>query len=112
MAESHRVRRTWLRGLLVAGFSVGLMLISGHPSYYAAESQFPHGRLVRMDALPPMDPEMCLIPAAVQRAERASAVVAQRQRGGLALGPETTIIAGNPMSSAAAATPCAWLPEE
>lgn len=96
MAESHLVRRSWLRGLLVGAFAAGSMLISGHPSYYAAESQFPHGRLVRMDALPKMDPEMCLIPAAVQRAEHASAVVAQRQRGGLPLGAETTIIAGNP----------------
>jgi len=96
IAESHLVRRTWLRGLLVGAFSVGLMLISGHPSYHAAESQFPNGRLVRMDALPKMDPEICLVPSAVQRAERASAIVAQRQREGLPFGPETTIIAGDP----------------
>jgi DNA-binding beta-propeller fold protein YncE len=100
MAESHRVRRTSLRGLLVAGLSVGLMLISGHPSYYAAESQFPNGRLVRMEALPKLDREVCLIPAetqrAARRAENAAAIAAQRQRDGLPFGSETTIIAGDP----------------
>jgi DNA-binding beta-propeller fold protein YncE len=94
MAELHPVRRKWVRGLLAGGFSVGLMLAAGHPSYYAA-NRFPNGRLVRMDPLPDMDAEVCLIPAAVQRAERAAAA-AQRQRPGLPLGAETTIFAGDP----------------
>ena len=94
MPELRALRRKWLRPLLAAGLSAGLMLTAGNPSYYAA-SQFAHGRLVRIDQIPSMDGEMCLIPAAVQRAERAAATM-QRQRPGLPLGAETTILAGNP----------------
>lgn len=94
MAESHPVPRKWLRPLLAGGFAAGLMLTAGHPSYYAA-SQFAHGRLVRVDPIPAMNGEVCLIPAAVQRAERAAAT-AQRPRPGLPLGAETRIFAGNP----------------
>jgi hypothetical protein len=84
----------WLRPLVAGSFAASLMLASGHPSYYAA-SRFPHGRLIRIDPLPKMDPEVCFVPTAVQRAERAADLV-QRQRAGLPLGAETTILAGDP----------------
>ena len=82
MVESH-TRRAWQRRLLAAGFSAALMFTAGHPAYYAAD-QLAYGRLVRMEALPVIDGEVCLIPAAVQREERAGAI--QRQRAGLPLG--------------------------
>jgi DNA-binding beta-propeller fold protein YncE len=95
MPESHPPVRIRFRCLLTAVFSVGLMLTAGHPSYYAA-GQFAHGRLVRMDPIPELGGEVCLVPAAVQRAERAAMAAAQRQRPGLPLGDETSVFAGNP----------------
>ena len=92
MVESH-ARRAWRRRLLAAGFSAALMFTAGHPAYYAAD-RLAYGRLVRMEALPVVDGEVCLIPAAVQREERAATI--QRQRAGLPLGPETTVFAGDP----------------
>lgn len=92
MVESDP-RRAWRRRLLAAGFSATLMFTAGHPAYYAAD-RLAYGRLVRIEALPVIDGEVCLIPAAVQREERAAAI--QRQRTGLPLGPETTIFAGDP----------------
>src|SRR5215210_6339206 len=94
MLESHARRHKWFRRLLVAGFSAGLMLTAGHPSYYAAE-RFAYGRLVRVERLPDTSGDMCMIPAAVQRAERMSAFT-QRRRGGIPLGPETAVFAGAP----------------
>lgn len=92
MAESTP-RRVWARRLLAAGFSAALMFTAGHPAYYAAD-RLAYGRLVRMEALPVIDGEVCLIPAAVQRGERAATI--QRQRALLPLGPETTVFAGDP----------------
>ena len=94
MAELHAVRHKWLRRLLASAFSAGLMLTAGHPSYYAA-SQFAHGRLVRIDPIPTMDGEVCLIPAAVQRAERA-AVSCRGNGQACPWGADTTILAGDP----------------
>ena len=92
--DTRSARLEWLRPWTAGAFAVALLFASGHPSYDAA-SRFPNGRLVRMDPLPNMDAEVCLVPAAVQRAQRA-ADSAQRQRAGLPLGAETTIIAGDP----------------
>ena len=85
MTESRRVRRRWWRRPLAAAFSAALMFTAGHPSSYEAES-LAYGRLVRYRGAARLDGDMCLIPAAVQRAERMAAY-AQRRRGGLALGP-------------------------
>ena len=93
MADTHTTRRTWLRRLLALGFSTGLMVTAGHPSYYAAD-RLAYGRLVKMDPLPDFDGDVCLIPAAVQREERFAAF--QRQRGQMEFGSETTIFAGDP----------------
>jgi DNA-binding beta-propeller fold protein YncE len=90
--ETHS-RRIWGRSILAIGLATGFVLTAGGPSYYAA-TRFAHGRLVRVDALPDLDAEVCLVPTAVQRAERAAA--AQRPRQGLPLGPETAIFAGDP----------------
>src|SRR5215212_5913123 len=93
MMSPVSLRRRWIRRALAAGFSLGLMFTAGHPSYYAAE-RFAYGRLVRVEGLPDTSGDMCMIPAAVQRAER-MAVIQQRRRA-VALGPETTIFAADP----------------
>ena len=93
MTESGATRRWWRRPL-AAAFSAALMFTAGHPSSYEAET-YAYGRLVRIEGLPDTSGDMCMIPAAVQRAERMAAY-AQRRRGGLALGPETTVFAGDP----------------
>ena len=83
MAESLLVRRTWLRGLLVGGFSVGLDA-DVRASFLLRGREPVSERPARQDGRASEDgPGMCLVPSAVQRAEHASAVVAQRQRGGL-----------------------------
>ena len=96
--EADNTRRRWSRRLLAGVFSAALMVTAGHPSYYAAE-RLAYGRLVRVDGLAGTNADtadMCMIPAAVQRAERMAAFTQQRRRAGLALGPETTIFAADP----------------
>ena len=74
-----------------------VMLTAGSPAYYAASQFFPHGRLVRIDPLPDISGEMCLIPAAEQRAAMRAEAASQRQRATqLPLGAETQIFAGPP----------------
>ncbi|MPY90912.1 MAG: beta-propeller fold lactonase family protein [Luteitalea sp.] len=94
MARAHRVGRTWLRLMVAGGVTAGVMLSAGHSPYYAA-APYTHGRLVKVEPLPNLDENMvCLLPAAVQRAERAAAV--QQDRAGLPLGDETEVFAGSP----------------
>jgi 6-phosphogluconolactonase (cycloisomerase 2 family) len=95
MRDPHSVPRRWAHRLLAVGFSAGLMLTAGHPAYYAAES-FPYGRLARVEPLPDTSGDMCLIPAAVQRAERMAAFTQQRRRNPITLGSETTVFAADP----------------
>jgi DNA-binding beta-propeller fold protein YncE len=82
----------WARGLVGAVAGATLMLTQGRPD--AAGGLLPHGRLVRMDPLP-RDTGMCIWPAAVQWAERASERQSRR-RALPTLGDETKVLAGPP----------------
>jgi DNA-binding beta-propeller fold protein YncE len=69
------------------------MLSWGHSPQYAAT--YPHGRLVKVSPLPEVGTStVCLVPSAVQRAERNAEY--QRERPGLPLGPETRAFPGAP----------------
>lgn len=92
MAESHPWGRRW-SGLVAAGVTAGLMLSAGHTSNLAADP-YVHGRLVKITKLPDLDNAVCMLPSAVQRAERAAEY--QRERPGLPLGSETQVFAGAP----------------
>jgi len=94
MAQTDQVRRKWLRFVVTGGLLTGVVLSPGQPSYFVAAKFAPTGRLVKMEPLPSMDGEICLIPAAVQRAERAGA--AQSYRTGLPLTDATRIFADAP----------------
>jgi DNA-binding beta-propeller fold protein YncE len=65
--------RAWLRLLVAGGVTAGLMLGAGHSSNYAAGPSGPQGRLVKWEPIPTLEGEICLVPAAVQRAERQAA---------------------------------------
>lgn len=94
MAESHPSRRGPRRLLLAGAVTAGLMLSAGHALNLAADP-YVHGRLVKVTPMPEMDPEICLTPAALQRAQRvAQGVRSERLR--VPLGPETKIFAGGP----------------
>jgi DNA-binding beta-propeller fold protein YncE len=82
----------WRRALVTSAVAAGLLLSTGHPPNYAAGA-FVNGRLVKMEALPDFESEICMVPSAVQRAERAAW---QQRSGGLPLGPETQVFAGDP----------------
>ena len=94
MAEPNAVWRPWRRLLVAGGISAGVMFTAGHSSYSAA-TLYPHGRLVRVDPLPPMNPDMCLIPAAAQRAEMRAQMTRQRS-GPLPLDDKTQVFASAP----------------
>lgn len=72
----------------------GLILSPRQPSYLVDAQFAPNGRLVKMEPLPDMDGEICLIPAAVQQAERIAA--RQSSRSGLPLTDATRVFAGDP----------------
>jgi DNA-binding beta-propeller fold protein YncE len=92
MADSPPVRRRWRQAIIAGLVTTGFALSTGHPPNYAAGA-FVNGRLVKMEALPDFESEVCMVPAAVQRAERAAW---QQRSAGLPLGPETQIFAGDP----------------
>jgi DNA-binding beta-propeller fold protein YncE len=95
MPDPRSANRQWLRLVLGGGLTAVAMLTAGSPGYYAATQFSPHGRLVRIDPLPEMNGEICLIPSEVQRAEMRA--VAQRRRAApLPLGEETRVFAGPP----------------
>lgn len=96
MAQSQGVRRTWLRLLAAGGVAAGVMLSAGHSSYYAAGQFAPHGRLVKIEPLPDLSGAICLVPSAVQRAERAAAAAAQRRGSSLPLDDDTRVFSGAP----------------
>lgn len=93
MAELHESKPAWLRLIVAGALTTGLMLSAGHSLNLAADP-FVHGRLVKVTPFPEMTGEICLIPAAVQRADRLADV--QRERAGLPLGNETQVFAGGP----------------
>ncbi|MBA2303739.1 MAG: beta-propeller fold lactonase family protein [Acidobacteria bacterium] len=93
MAESHPLGRRWPRLLGAGALTSGLLLSAGHSSNLAAD-RYEHGRLVKVTALPDMDNTVCMLPSAVQRAERATEY--QSERPGLPLGTETQVFAGGP----------------
>lgn len=94
MTDLDPVRRKWLRFVVAGGLLTGLILSPRQPAYFVAAKFAPNGRLVKMEPLPVMDGGMCLIPAAMQRAERVAA--RQSSRAGLPLTDATRIFAGDP----------------
>lgn len=98
MVEARFDGRLWLRFAVGGAIAAGTMLTAGSSAYYAASQFAPHGRLVRIEYLPPENPEVCLVPAASLRSERRLEYQQRnRQRGaGLPLGPETQVFAADP----------------
>lgn len=87
----------WMRYALGAALFGAVMLTAGSPDYYAASQFAPYGRLVRIDPLPEINGEMCLVPAAEQRAAMRAEFARQRQRGGqLPFDSATQVFAGPP----------------
>ena len=95
MADADLARRRWLRLVVAGALMAGVILSPRQPSYFVDAGFAPHGRLVKMERLPDMAGEVCLIPAAVQRVERAAGF-GQSSRAGLPLTDATRIFAGNP----------------
>lgn len=87
--------RPWLRYGIGAALALGMVATAGQPAYYASSQYAQHGRLVKITPLPEFTAsEVCMTPAAVQRAERAAAV--QMDRRGLPLDGSTTVLATTP----------------
>lgn len=91
MADRRSRSRRWRRFAFGGALATGIMLTAGGSSYYADSQYAPFGKLVRIDPLPDADPEICLIPAAAQRAEMRADV--QRRRATEPLGSETQVFA-------------------
>lgn len=88
MAERHHNRRRPRRTLVAAAVGMGAMLTAGHSSYDA------HGRVTSITPMADVSSVACLVPSALQRAERAA--TAQRERQQLPLDQQTQVFAGSP----------------
>ena len=97
MGDPRSTRRVWIRRLAGGLLASAVMLTAGSPGYYAASQFAPHGKLVRFEPLPEINGDICLVPAAAQRAEMRAAAAIQRQRSAmLPLDGSTQILAGTP----------------
>lgn|SRR5687768_5298030 len=95
MPERHAPRGQWPRTLFGLALGTALTVTAGSPEYYAASQFAPHGRIVKVEPLPDFNGEICLVPSAVQRAER-RAMIQRSRNTALPLGPETQVFAGAP----------------
>ena len=94
MPEAQFDGRLRRRAVICGALAVGTMLTTGGSSFYAASA--PHGRLVKIEYLPP-ELEVCVLPSESIRSERRLEYQQRnRQRTTVPLGPETRMFAGDP----------------